>query len=123
MESIFRVALLLAGIVNLLPAALAFLPAKISASYGVAVPDANTELLLRHRAVLFGIVGGLLVFAALSRKHYAPAVVAGVVSMGSFVGLYFLLGGVNQELRRVMLIDVVALLVLVAGAAAFYLKR
>ena len=70
MELIFRICLFIAGVINTLPALLAFLPEKIATSYGVEVPNANYELLLRHRAVLFGIVGGLMIYSAISKKNY-----------------------------------------------------
>jgi hypothetical protein len=121
METVLRIVLLLAGLLNLLPGALVFLPGKISTSYGVAVPNVNYELLLRHRAALFIVVGTLLVFAAVTRRHYGTAVAAGLFSMVSFVALYFLAGaGVNAELKRVMQLDVAAALLLAVAAVLYF---
>jgi hypothetical protein len=41
---------------------LAFFPEKISKSAGIDISNASLELLLRHRAVLFGIVGTLMLY-------------------------------------------------------------
>ena len=122
MEIIFRITLFIAGLINLLPAMLAFLPYKISKSYGIDIPNSNYELLLRHRAILFGIIGGLMIFSTIVKKHYEIATTAGLVSMISFIILYFLIGkGINSELKKVMMIDVVATVILCIGLILFLL--
>ena len=122
MEILFRITLFIAGAINLLPFILAFLPQKISKSYGIAVPDVNYELLLRHRAVLFGIVGGLMIYSAITKKIYAISVSIGLISMVSFVILYFLLNGINKELEKVMKADVVAIILLLTGFLLYKFK-
>lgn len=123
MEQLFRISLFVAGVINLLPSLLAFLPAKIAKSYGIEIPNANYELLLRHRAILFGIIGGLMIYAALVKKHYELSTIAGLVSMISFIILYFLIGkDINSELKKVMIIDVVATVILCIGFVMFLLK-
>ena len=62
METIFRISLFIAGVINIIPSILAFLPEKISKSYGIELTNVNLEFLLRHRAILFGIIGGLMIF-------------------------------------------------------------
>jgi hypothetical protein len=123
MELIYRITLFIAGIINILPALLAFLPEKISKSYGIEIPNANYELLLRHRAVLFGIIGGLMIYSALVKKHYELSTIAGLVSMVSFIIIYFLIGkDINSELKKVLIIDVVATVILCVGFTLFLLK-
>ena len=122
MEILFRITLFIAGAINLLPFILAFLPQKISKSYGIVVPDVNYELLLRHRAVLFGIVGGLMIYSAITKKIYAISVSIGLISMVSFVILYFLLNGINKELEKVMKADVVAIILLLTGFLLYKFK-
>jgi heme A synthase len=123
MELLFRIALFISGIINILPSLLAFLPDKISKSYGIEIPNANYELLLRHRAILFGIIGGLMIYSALVKKYYELSTIAGLVSMTSFILLYFIIGkDINQELNKVMMIDVVATVILCIGFLLFILK-
>ena len=123
MESFYRLTLFAAGLINLLPSVLVFLPDRISKSYGVEMPSASYELLLRHRAVLFGIIGGLMIASAISKKYYAVATIAGMASMASFIVLYFWIGkDISAELKRVMLIDVLATVLLLAGFLGFLLR-
>lgn len=120
MELVFRICLFIAGMINFIPAILAFLPNKISASYGIQMPDQNFELLLRHRAILFGIVGGIMIFSAISKKYYSVAIVIGFISMISFLILYKLINGdINPELTKVMKIDLIGILTLIIGCACY----
>jgi hypothetical protein len=123
MELLFRIALFISGIINILPSLLAFLPDKISKSYGIDIPNSNYELLLRHRAILFGIIGGFMIYSAIVKKYYELSTIAGLVSMASFIILYFLIGkDINKELKKVLMIDLVATVILCIGFILFLLK-
>jgi len=116
MELIFRICLFIAGVINFVPSILAFFPDKISSSYGVDISNTNYELLLRHRAVMFGIIGGIMIYSALTKRNYSMAIVIGLISMVSFFILYkFQQGEINPELTKVMRIDVVGIVVLLVG--------
>ena len=123
MENIFRITLFLAGMINLLPAFLAFIPDRISKSYGIELPNENYELLLRHRAILFGIVGGLMIYSAIAKKYYTIATTVGLISMVSFIILFFLIGkDINSELKKIMIVDIVATVILCLGLLLFKIR-
>jgi hypothetical protein len=107
---------LLVGLGNLLPVAGVLSAARLEALYGVAIGDPNLLVLMRHRAVLFAIVGVLLVAAAFRPAWRAASLAAGWASMLSFVTLAWLVGDVNAELRRVAAVDL-ALSAILACAA------
>jgi len=116
MELIFRITLFIAGLINFIPFFLVFLPEKIATSYGISIPNADYELLLRHRAVLFGIIGGLLFYSAFTKKYYDLTTVVGLISMASFLILFFTIDGkINDSLTTVMKIDAFAILQLLIG--------
>ena len=109
--------LALAGIIHLLP-----LPGVLGAGhlrrlYGVAVDDANMGILLQHRAVLFGLLGGLLIAAAFRPDLRAAALVMGIGSTVSFLVIAWSAGGYNPQLARVVYADIAAVLFLVVAAA------
>ena len=56
--------ILLVAVINLLPVSGVVSSGRLRALYGVPVDEPNLLILLRHRAVLFAIVGGLLVASA-----------------------------------------------------------
>ena len=124
MELAFRICLFMAGVINFVPSILVFLPDKISTSYGIQIPDVNYELLLRHRAILFGIVGGVMIYSAISKKYYSLAVVIGLISMISFLILFNLMGGtLNAELTKVMKIDIGGIIILLIGVGLYKFKK
>jgi len=123
MELIFRICLFIAGLINIIPSILAFLPHKIGESYGIEIPNANYELLFRHRAVLFGIVGGIMIYSAISKKNYSLAFCIGFISMVSFIILFQLSNGaINSELKKVMRVDIIGIIILLIGYALFKFK-
>jgi len=115
MRAIVTLLLLLAAVVNLLPVVGVLSTSRLEGLYGVVVQDPNLAILLRHRAVLFAIVAGLLAVAAFHPPLRALAIAAGLLSMLSFVAIAGLVGEYNPLLRRVVLVDVVASLALVAA--------
>jgi len=107
---------LLVGLGNLLPVVGVLSAARLEALYGVALGEPNLLVLMRHRAVLFAIVGALLIAAAFRSAWRAAALMAGFVSMLSFVALAWLVGDVNGELRRVAVVDLVLSAILACAA-------
>jgi len=112
---------LIVGIVNLLPISGVLSASRLQTLYGVLVEDTNLLILMRHRAVLLGIIGALLVASAFHTPLRPISMAAGLVSMLSFVLVAYLVGEFNAELRRVVLVDVAASLLLVAaGVITFW---
>jgi hypothetical protein len=122
MRAIVTGLFLLAAVVNLLPVAGVLSTSRLEGLYGVVVQDPNLAILLRHRALLFAIVAGLLGLAAFHPPLRALAIAAGLISMLSFVAIAGLVGEYNPLLRRVVLVDVIASLALVAAGLLDWLS-
>lgn len=114
---------LVVGVIHLLPVSGALSAGRLRALYGVSVTDASLLILMRHRAVLFGIVGGLLVASALRPSLRPVGLAVGLVSTLSFVLLASLGGGYNAELGRVVAVDLAASGALVVVAVLDRLAR
>ncbi len=111
----WRALLLVAALINFAPLLGAFLPARMETLYGISIDDPNLEVLLRHRAVLFGVVGGLL-FAALLRPGVRTvAYTVGFVSMLSFLVVAAVVGDTTEHIGTVVGLDVVGLVALVGA--------
>jgi hypothetical protein len=106
MENLYRLILLITGLVHILPFSFLFFTEQLQKSYGVDISDANLQLLLRHRAIFFGLIGVGMILSAIKKSFYGWASAIGLISMLSFVWLFYQIGGINQQLRSVMLIDV-----------------
>ncbi|MDR6153352.1 hypothetical protein QF021_001441 [Acidovorax delafieldii] len=118
MKKIASLALLLAGAIHLIPLLGVFGAAPLASLYGSTPSDPNTLILLRHRAVLFGIVGGICMGAAFKPAYQWLGLTVGAVSVLSFLLLAWSTGGFNTHLQRVVVADGLALACLVAGAVA-----
>ncbi len=104
--------LVMVGILHLLPLAGVLGTGRLHALYGVRVDDPNLEILLRHRAVLFGLLGAFLIGSAVFRQGYGVALGVGGVSVVSFLALSFGVGSYNTSLSRVVVADIVAAIAL-----------
>lgn len=110
------VAFVLAGLVNLYPVIGVLGPDNLKSLYGMTVKNADMLLLLRHRAVFFGLIGGLLLFAAFRPAWRRIALIFGLASMLTFLLLAWPLGDHGKAIRQVFWVDVLAVIVLIAGA-------
>lgn len=105
-------AVLLSGVFHLLPAIGMGGAHSLQRLYGVETRDPAVLLLLRHRALLFGLIGlGLICAAVIPGLHS----VAAAVALVSMIGFIVLARGTqpNAAIRRVLLIDWILIGVLV----------
>ena len=119
MKLVVTLALLTVGVIHLLPLPGVLGGERLAALYGVGAADPNLQLLLRHRAVLFGLLGLLCVVAAFRPGLQPLAFGAGFVSVVSFLALARGFEPTPQ-IARVVVADWIALASLVAGAVAYY---
>lgn len=114
-EVVIRIALVGAALIHLLP-----LPGVLGGEwlvklYGIAVPDAGSEFLLRHRAIVFGLMGLALLAALAIRPWRLPFVLFVLASDLAFLLIAAVDWPQSTALQRVIAFDglSVALLMLV----------
>ena len=117
MQTLVAVMLLVVGVVHLLPLGGVLGSRQLTRLYGLPFDEPNLAILIRHRAVLFGLLGVFFVYAAFSPDVQALALFAGFVSVGSFLALAHGSGTYNAAVRRVVAADLLALACLVVAAA------
>jgi len=122
MRYVVSASLILAGIIHLLPLPGLLGAERLAALYGLDFSEPNLSILMRHRAVFFGLLGTFLVFAAFKPSLQPLAFLAAFVSVVSFLLLAWSSGGYNAQVGRVVTADLVALVALVIGAAAYALN-
>ena len=124
MRHLVSAMLVVVGVIHLLPLSGVLGSERLAALYGLSFDEPNLAILMRHRAVLFGLLGLFLCFAAFRPAWQTIAFVAGFVSVISFLWLAWAVGGYNASLARVVVADVVALACLVIGMGAqLYVRR
>ena len=99
---------LIVGLINFAPLMGVLGQDQLSALYQIPEQSKDMLLLLQHRAVLFGIIGGFIMLSAFQPKHRLAASIMGLISMLSFILLYHLLEPLNSSLTKVYWIDVIA---------------
>jgi len=115
--------MLVVAVVHLLPLSGFLGVDRLAVLYGTDITDPNLEILLRHRAVLFAILGSFIAIAAF-RPEYQPAAFAmALVSIASFLYLSMTIADYNAAIRRVVIVDLVASLFLVLALVLYLLKR
>ena len=115
--------LIVVAIIHLLPLSGVLGGDRLSALYGLSIEDPNLAILMRHRAVLFGLLGAFLLYAVFRPRLQLGAFIAGFVSVVSFLALAWSTGAYNAQIARVVTADVVALACLVVGSAAWVRLR
>jgi hypothetical protein len=111
--------LVVVAVIHLLPLSGVLGGARLHALYGLAFDDPSLEILMRHRAVLFGLLGAFFLYAAFRPAFQPVAFAAGFASVLSFLGLVWSVGHYNAQVGRVVTADIVALVALVVGVAAY----
>ena len=122
MNIAITVLLVIVGFINFAPVVAAISRVRVEAMYGLQAASPDLEILLRHRAVLFGIVGTIIILSGFVPRLRVTAMACGLASMVSFVVLVLSVPGHGQALRKVALIDGVALVLLVVAAALTFLE-
>lgn len=123
MNYLISAMLIIVAIIHLLPLSGVLGSERLAALYGLSFSEPNLAILMRHRAVLFGLLGLFILYAAFQPSLQTPAFIAGFASVLSFLWLARSVGDYNAELARVFMADIAALICLVIGAAArFYIQ-
>lgn len=110
--------LLVVGVIHLLPLSGVLGSERLASLYGIPFAEPNLAILMRHRAVLFGILGLFFVIAAFRPGLQLAAFGVGFISVVSFLALAWSVGGYNAQLARVCTADLIALACLVIGLVA-----
>lgn len=121
MQIAITVLLIVVGIIHLLPLSGVLSADHLSALYGLSFQEPNLEILMRHRAILFGLLGSFLIYAAFKPPLQPLAFVAGFISVLSFIGLAWLVGGYNGAIRTVVVADIAAVGCLLLGTLLYLL--
>ncbi len=116
MQILVKAMLIAAGLIHLLP-----LPGIIGARhlerlYGLSFTEPNLLVIMRHRAVLFGLLGIFMISAAFRAELVPSALVGGLISATAFIVLAWSVGDANAAIERVVIADYVAVACLVTAA-------
>ena len=106
-------ALFVAGLINFVPIVGVISADQLERLYEVALTNDDLIILMRHRAVLFGMLGVFIIYSAFRESLQILACIAGLVSMVSFIILAYASGEFGQALDKVIVADVVGSIALI----------
>jgi hypothetical protein len=109
--------LVIAGVIHVLPSAGVVGADALNRLYGLHLGDPDVVLLLKHRAVLFGLMGIGLIVAAFRPTWQGLALAVALVSTVSFVVLWLVSPAAAPAIVRVAYIDIGVAVLLVAATA------
>jgi len=121
MQKTITALLILVGVIHLLPISGVLGAERLSALYGLSFQEPNILILMRHRAVLFGILGLFFFYAAFQPALQPLAFTAGFISVISFIVIAWSVGGYNDAVRKVILADIVALAALLVAMILYFI--
>ena len=117
MEELGATLLAVAGLLHLPPVAGVLGSRTIERLYGVTVDQPSIAILLRHRSVLFGLIGALLI-AAVWSDSLRPAAIAGAfISDVTFLAVTGDPRRLDHMMRRVAIVDIASIVLLVTATA------
>lgn len=123
LPKIISALLIVAGIIHLLPLSGVLGAERLAALYGLSFEEPNLLLLMRSRALLFGLLGAFMLYAAWRPTLQPLALFGGLVSVLGFLLLAWSGPGYNDALRRVVIADWVALACLALAALLYLMAR
>ncbi len=123
MQKVISILLVLVGIIHLLPVSGVLGVERLSALYGLSFQEPNIAILMRHRAVLFGLLGVFFIYAAFKPTIQPLAFMAGFVSVYSFSAISWSVGGYNDAVGRVFMVDLIALGCLVVATMLYFVVQ
>lgn len=122
-DKIIAVSMLVIGAIHLIPVTGVIGVERLSVLYGVGINDANMEILMRHRAILFGLLGLFFIYSAFDTKIQPLAFVAAFISIVSFFWLVKSVGGYNTKIFKVIVADIVAFACLLIAVSMYFIKN
>ncbi len=122
-EWAIRIALSIVGIIHVLPMIGITGRIALEKAYGIAIDSPDLQLLLQHRAVLFGLLGAACFIAAFNPPWRLVVWCAALISTCSFLLFAGLGSSTNAAIVRVIWFDVVAIAMLLIAAAAHAFRR
>ncbi|MGB8328550.1 MAG: hypothetical protein WCE62_00375 [Polyangiales bacterium] len=121
-ETLITLLMLIVAAIHLVPITGFFGARRLSALYGIEVDSPDLEILMRHRAALFGILGTFFAYAAFVPAVQPIAFGGAAASLAFFFYLAFVVGNFGDKIRKIVLGDVIAVVALIAAVALYVTK-
>lgn len=109
MTKLITVCLIIVGLINFVPVLALISVQKLEEAYSISLLSNDLIILMKHRALLFGILGGFILYSVFVPIHQGPAIIMAAISMIGYVVLMHQVGDYNGSLYKVLIIDYIGL--------------
>lgn len=110
-----KMCLLVVGLIKFVPVFGVLGQDKIEEAYTVTLSTPDLSILMLHRALLFGILGGFILLSVFIEKYQIAAMCMAAISLLGFVLICHSVGGYNASIAKVLIIDYIGIAFLVAA--------
>ena len=122
-EKIITVLLLVVALIHIAPITGFAGVLRLESLYGVVILDSNLQILMRHRAMLFGILGVFFAYAAFKPSLQPLAFIGAFATLASFFYLAISVADYNQSISKILVADVVASICLLLAVVLYFTKN
>jgi hypothetical protein len=123
MEKVITLCLVVVGLINFAPVTGVISAQKLESTYSVTLAGNDLPILMRHRALLFGILGAFILYSAFNPFYQPAAMIMGGASMVGFALLVLGVGGYNEAVGKVLFIDILGILFLLVAVVLKYVVK
>jgi hypothetical protein len=120
MGKVITFCLIVVGLINFAPVIGVISAQKLESAYSVTLAGNDLAILMRHRALLFGILGAFILYSAYNPVYQSAAIIMGGVSMFGFALLAVGVGGYNEAVGKVLFLDLLGIFFLLAAVVLKY---
>jgi len=116
MSKLITLCLIIVGLINFIPVVGILSAHKLEGAYNIALSSNDLIILMRHRALLFGVLGGFILYSAFVPSYQGAAMIMAGISMVGFAVLLHSVGGFNASLNKVLIADYIGIVFLAIAA-------
>lgn len=115
--------LIVVGLINFAPITGIISAQTLESAYSVTIAGNDLAILMRHRALLFGILGAFILYSAFNPFYQTAAMIMAGVSMVGFALLVLGTAGYNEAIGKVLLMDIIGIVFLSVAAVLKYVDK
>ncbi|MGB5325852.1 MAG: phosphopantetheine adenylyltransferase [Pseudomonadales bacterium] len=123
MKNAIAFCLVVVGLINLAPVLGVVSAQKLEMAYSVSIAGNDLAILMRHRALLFGILGSFVIFSAFNPHYQSAAMIMAGASMVGFAWLVQTTVVYNEAIAKVLFADILGILFLLAAVVLKYVVK
>ena len=112
MSKVLFALLVIVGLINFLPVIGVVSAVRLEDAYGIELLSNDLIILMRHRALLFGILGAFIIYSAFNYFYRNAAMLMAAASMVGFIVLAYLTGGFNVNIHKIVIADYIGVALL-----------